>query len=155
MEEGSNIEKNYSFACVTVRNYNRNLDKLLSETFKKTETSFANSKSQFLIHLIELGLAIYLKKINQKEDNKEIDSLSIEYKELMALFNSFIEYSRAENEISKVNCKVLNLLSSAILGILIDIAEGRDIDIEEIEKGMYDKIPDRFLKILKQGTNKN
>lgn len=99
--------------------------------------------------MIELGLAIYLKKINQKEDKEDTSSISVEYKELMDLFNSFIEYSKAENEISKVNCKVSNLIGSAILGILIDIADGREIDIEEIEKGMYDKIPDRFLKILK------
>ena len=144
-------DKKYSFACVMVRNYNRALDEMLSETFKKTKNQFANSKSQFIIYLAEIGLSVYLKKLNETEGDVTHDNLE-EIDELRDLFEEFINYSKCENEQSKANHKVSNLLASAILGVLMDIAEGKEIDIEDIENGEYDKIPERFLKILKQGS---
>ena len=80
--------------------------------------------------------------------NLEIDEID----ELKDLFEEFINYSKCENEQAKASHKVSNLLSSAILRVLIDIAEGKEIDIDDIENGEYDKIPERFLKILKQGS---
>ena len=70
----------------------------------------------------------------------------------MFLFEEFINYSKCENEQLKASHKVSNLLASAILGILMDIAEGNEIDIDDIKNGEYDKIPERFLHILKQGS---
>lgn len=146
-------DKKNSFTCVMVRNYNRSLDEMLSETFKKTRNQFANSKSQFLIYLVELGLAVYLKKLNESGGkNVTHDSLE-EINELKNLFEEFINYNRCENEKAKASNKVSNLLASAILGVLMDIAEGKEINTEDIKKGEYDKIPERFLKILKQGSN--
>lgn len=144
-------DKKYSFACVMVRNYNRALDEMLSETFKKTKNQFANSKSQFLIYLAEIGLSVYLKKLNETEGELTHDSLD-EIDELKDLFEEFINYSKCENDQARASHKVSNLLSSAILRVLIDIAEGKEIDIDDIENGEYDKIPERFLKILKQGS---
>ena len=144
-------DKKYSFACVMVRNYNRALDEMLSETFKKTKNQFANSKSQFIIYLAEIGLSVYLKKLNETDGEVTHDSLD-EIDELKDLFEEFIHYSKCENEQAKASHKVSNLLSSAILRVLIDIAEGKEIDIDDIENGEYDKIPERFLKILKQGS---
>ena len=144
-------DKKYSFACVMVRNYNRSLDEMLSETFKKTKNQFANSKSQFLIYLAEIGLLVYLKKLNELGVEVTHDNID-EIDELRDLFEEFINYSKCENEQLKASHKVSNLLASAILGILMDIAEGNEIDINDIENGEYDKIPERFLKILKQGS---
>lgn len=144
-------DKKYSFACVMVRNYNRSLDEMLSETFKKTKNQFANSKSQFLIYLAEIGLSVYLKKLNESGVEVTHDNID-EIDELRDLFEEFINYSKCENEQLKASHKVSNLLASAILGILMDIAEGNEIDIDDIENGEYDKIPERFLKILKQGS---
>lgn len=144
--------KKYSFACVTVRNYNRALDEMLSETFKKTQNQFANSKSQFLNYLTEIGLAVYLKELNKQDGNASVTHESVkEINELKDLFNEFINYSKNENENSKLQQKVSTLLGSAILGILMDIAEGKEINLESIENGDYDKIPERFLKLLKGG----
>ena len=144
-------DKKYSFAHLTVRNYNRQLDEMLSETFKKTKNQFANSKSQFLIYLAEIGLSVYLKKLNESEVEVTHDNID-EIDELTDLFKEFINYSKCENEQLKASHKVSNLLASAILGILMDIAEGNEIDFDDIENGEYDKIPERFLKILKQGS---
>ena len=142
-------DKKYSFACVMVRNYNRSLEEMLSETFKKTKNQFANSKGQFLLYLAEIGLSVYLKKLNESEGEVTHDSLD-EIAELKDLFEEFIHYSKSENEHLRASHRVETLLSSAILRILIDIAEGKEIDIEEIESGEYDKIPERFLNILKK-----
>ena len=54
-----------------------------------------------------------------------------------------------------IHLKVSLLISSAILGVLSDIAEGSEVEIEDIEHGLYDKIPDRFLRILKQTKGSN
>ena len=40
-------DKKYSFACVMVRNYNRALDEMLSETFKKTKNQFGLDRGTF------------------------------------------------------------------------------------------------------------
>lgn len=144
-------DKKYSFTNITVRNYNRALDEMFSETFKKTKNQFANSKSQFILYLAEIGLSVYLKKLNETDGEVVHDSLD-EINELKELFEEFIHYSKSENEHSRASHRVETLLSSAILRILIDIAEGKEIDIEEIESGEYDKIPERFLNILKKGS---
>ncbi len=145
------MDKKYSFACVTVRNYNRNLDKLLSETFKKTQNQFANSKSQFLLYLAELGLTVYLKKSQKGGQSDSSNGCN----ELLDLVNELIEYNKLEGEVNKVHFKVSELIGSAILGILGDIADGKEIDVEDIERGMYDKVPERFLRILKQNMAGN
>lgn len=134
-----------------VRNYNRSLDKMLSETFKKTKNQFANSKSQFLIYLAEIVLSVYLKKLNESGVEVTHDNID-EIDEVKDLFKEFINYSKCESEQLKASHKVSNLFASAILGILMDITEGNEIDIDDIENGEYDKIPERFLKILKQGS---
>lgn len=57
-----NLDKKYSFANVTVRNYNNKFERELSSEFKETQNQFANSKSQFYLYLAELGLEVHKKR---------------------------------------------------------------------------------------------
>ena len=147
------MDKKYSFANVTVRNYNRKFERELSEEFKEIQNQFANSKSQFYLYLASLGLEVHKKrKLKSNEENKESVN---ENDEALELLNCLIDYVKDENELTMIHLKVSLLISSAILGVLSDIAEGSEVEIEDIEHGLYDKIPDRFLRILKQTKGSN
>ena len=143
-----NLDKKYSFANVTVRNYNNKFERELSNEFRETQNQFANSKSQFYLYLAELGLEVH-KKRKQKIQEPEVDSL-LGFEEVLDLIDELIGFERSEKEISLKYFKVLLQIESAILGILVDIADGNEVDPEDVDRGLYDNVPERFLRILKQ-----
>ena len=142
------MDKKYSFANVTVRNYNNKFERELSEEFKATQNQFANSKSQFYLYLAELGLEVHKKrKLKINESNVEAN---VDFEEVEELLDELIEFLKSEREVTLKYFKVLLQIESAVLGVLVDIAEGTEVDSEEVERGLYDNIPERFLRILKQ-----
>ena len=146
------MDKKYSFANVTVRNYNRKFERKLSEEFMEIENQFANSKSQFYLYLASLGLEVHLKR---KQKNKDVTKELIkENNELQEILNDLSDYLKTENEEVLIYLKVILVINSTILGVLSEIAEGNDIENEDIEHGLYDVIPERFLRILKQKGSK-
>ena len=143
-----NLDKKYSFANVTVRNYNNEFERDLSNEFRETQNQFANSKSQFYLYLAELGLEVH-KKRKQKLQEPEVES-SLDLDEVLELIDELIEFVKSEREVTIKYFKVLLQIESAILGILVDIAEGNEVDPEDVDRGLYDNVPERFLRILKQ-----
>ena len=147
------MDKNYSFANVTVRNYNNKFERELSEEFKETQNQFANSKSQFYLYLAELGLEVHKKrKLKINESNVEAN---VDFEEVEELLDELIEFLKSEREVTLKYFKVLLQIESAVLGVLVDIAEGTEVDSEEVERGLYDNIPERFLRILKQSKGRS
>ena len=147
------MDKKYSFANVTVRNYNNKFERELSEEFKETQNQFANSKSQFYLYLAELGLEVHKKrKLKLNESNIEAN---VDFEEVEELLDELIEFLKSEREVTLKYFKVLLQIESAVLGVLIDIAEGTEVDSEEVERGLYDNIPERFLRILKQSKGRS
>ena len=147
------MDKKYSFANVTVRNYNNKFERELSEEFKKTQNQFANSKSQFYLYLAELGLEVHKKrKLKLNESNVEAN---VDFEEVEELLDELIEFLKSEREVTLKYFKVLLQIESAVLGVLVDIAEGTEVDSEEVERGLYDNIPERFLRILKQSKGRS
>ena len=147
------MDKNYSFANVTVRNYNNKFERELSEEFKETQNQFANSKSQFYLYLAELGLEVHKKrKLKLNESNIEAN---VDFEEVEELLDELIEFLKSEREVTLKYFKVLLQIESAVLGVLVDIAEGTEVDSEEVERGLYDNIPERFLRILKQSKGRS
>ena len=147
------MDKKYSFANVTVRNYNNKFERELSEEFKATQNQFANSKSQFYLYLAELGLEVH-KKRKLKLNESNIES-NIDFEEVEELLDELIEFLKSEREVTLKYFKVLLQIESAVLGVLVDIAEGTEVDSEEVERGLYDNIPERFLRILKQSKGRS
>ena len=142
------MDKKYSFANVTVRNYNSKFERKLSAEFREMQNQFANSKSQFYLYLASLGMEVHEKrKLKSKEPIKDV---VIDNGEILDLLNCLIEYIKDEKELTMMHLRVSLLMSSAILGVLTDIADGSEVEIEDIEHGLYDKIPERFLRVLKQ-----
>ena len=147
------MDKKYSFANVTVRNYNNKFERELSEEFKATQNQFANSKSQFYLYLAELGLEVHKKrKLKLNESNVEAN---VYFEEVEELLDELIEFLKSEREVTLKYFKVLLQIESAVLGVLVDIAEGTEVDSEEVERGLYDNIPERFLRILKQSKGRS
>ena len=147
------MDKKYSFANVTVRNYNNKFERELSEEFKATQNQFANSKSQFYLYLAELGLEVHKKrKLKINESNVEAN---VDFEEVEELLDELIEFLKSEREVTLKYFKVLLQIESAVLGVLVDIAEGTEVDSEELERGLYDNIPERFLRILKQSKGRS
>ena len=147
------MDKKYSFANVTVRNYNNKFERELSEEFKATQNQFANSKSQFYLYLAELGLEVHKKrKLKLNESNIEAN---VDFEEVEELLDELIEFLKSEREVTLKYFKVLLQIESAVLGVLVDIAEGTEVDSEEVERGLYDNIPERFLRILKQSKGRS
>lgn len=147
------MDKKYSFANVTVRNYNNKFERELSEEFKETQNQFANSKSQFYLYLAELGLEVHKKrKLKLNESNIEAN---VDFEEVEELLDELIEFLKSEREVTLKYFKVLLQIESAVLGVLVDIAEGTEVDSEEVERGLYDNIPERFLRILKQSKGRS
>ena len=147
------MDKKYSFANVTVRNYNNKFERELSEEFKETQNQFANSKSQFYLYLAELGLEVHKKrKLRLNESNVEAN---VDFEEVEELLDELIEFLKSEREVTLKYFKVLLQIESAVLGVLVDIAEGTEVDSEEVERGLYDNIPERFLRILKQSKGRS
>ena len=147
------MDKKYSFANVTVRNYNNKFERELSEEFKETQNQFANSKSQFYLYLAELGLEVHKKrKLKLNESNIEAN---VDFEEVEELLDELIEFLKSEREVTLKYFKVLLQIESAVLGVLVDIAEGTEVDSEEVERGLYENIPERFLRILKQSKGRS
>ena len=147
------MDKKHSFANVTVRNYNNKFERELSEEFKATQNQFANSKSQFYLYLAELGLEVHKKrKLKLNESNVEAN---VYFEEVEELLDELIEFLKSEREVTLKYFKVLLQIESAVLGVLVDIAEGTEVDSEEVERGLYDNIPERFLRILKQSKGRS
>ena len=147
------MDKKHSFANVTVRNYNNKFEREVSEEFKATQNQFANSKSQFYLYLAELGLEVHKKrKLKLNESNVEAN---VYFEEVEELLDELIEFLKSEREVTLKYFKVLLQIESAVLGVLVDIAEGTEVDSEEVERGLYDNIPERFLRILKQSKGRS
>ena len=147
------MDKKYSFANVTVRNYNNKFERELSEEFKETQNQFANSKSQFYLYLAELGLEVH-KKRKSKINESNVEA-NVDFEEVEELLDELIEFLKSEREVTLKYFKVLLQIESAVLGVLVDIAEGTEVDSEEVERGLYDNIPERFLRILKQSKGRS
>lgn len=141
--------KDAKFSYTAVRIYSKDLLDRLQAAFERTENSFAANKSEFLVHLIELGLADYQKEITTKRDNPTGTALerATDIEDFTELLNQYITFARNENERSKESLKVCEGLSSSIYNILVEYLDGKFVDREAVEAGKYDKLPKRFDKI--------
>lgn len=140
--------KDSRFSYTAVRIYSKDLIDKLEEAFVRTETSFASNRSEFLVHLIELGLASYQREVGTKRDNP-IDSAferPTDIDDFQDLLDEYITYSRGENEKSQEMLEICEGLASAIFNILVESLEGNFIDKEAAEAGKYDDLPKRFKK---------
>ena len=140
--------KDSKFSYTAVRIYNIDLISELEKTFKRTETSFASNRSQFLVHLIELGLGSYKETLEGKRSmpNERPFELPTDIEDLRDLLDKYISYSRDADRKSKEKLEVCESLASAILNVLLASLEGDFVDKEACEAGKYDEVPKRFRK---------
>lgn len=88
--------KDSKFSYTAVRIYNTDLIEELEKTFNRTETSFASNRSQFLVHLIELGLGSYKETLEGKRSmpNEKPFDLPTDIEDLRDLLDKYITYGK-------------------------------------------------------------
>lgn len=147
--------KDSKFSYTAVRIYNIDLINELEKTFKRTETSFASNRSQFLVHLIELGLGSYKETLEGKRSmpNERPFDLPTDIEDLRDLLDKYITYSRDADKKSKEKLDVCESLAAAILNVLMAFLEGDFVDREACEAGKYDEVPKRFKKKKEDGED--
>ena len=140
--------KDSKFSYTAVRIYNTDLIEELEKTFNRTETSFASNRSQFLVHLIELGLGSYKETLEGKRSmpNEKPFDLPTDIEDLRDLLDKYITYSRDQNKKSGEKLEVCESITSAILNILLASLNGDFIDKEACDAGKYDEVHKRFKK---------
>ena len=126
-------DKKYSFSNVTVRIYEEDFLKLVSEVFRKTENQFANSKSAFVVHYFKKGF----EGDNHSDGNSSNAEVIKEVRELRKSIDNLVSCLRAEKTSKCTNEKDFIEVQSAIIELLKVIAEELGLDEDLLNgKGM-------------------
>lgn len=139
-----------SFAYVSVRFYDISFLKELENYFEIHKGEFDSSKSKFIAYLALVGFES-LKKANSKKENDAIRNDVSDTKEILEGLAIYLN-----NEITSIRCEleVLEKLLASSQKLILDLADGRKIDLEMLERGFLDKIPKRFEDHLLNGIAK-
>lgn len=125
----------------------RKINKLVEIGYGKTINEVVNKTNL-------VGIDIVYEKIVEQKKNS---SFYIE-EQMGELSNKLTEYSRLLMEKSKEQLSieyVNQLLISSIHNILINYIKFGTIDVEQIEKGLYDILPERFSNLIYEINKSN
>ncbi len=140
-------ETNTDFNSVTVRFYDTALQEKLRNVYLKSNSE---SKSNFLIELIERSLqndeAFSKRQAEVIAANKEISKqLAALATRVEVLENTFYTQLNRHSD----NLRVLTKLAACMYHTLLAINDGSCLLREEAEKGLWDYLPERLIRIEK------
>lgn len=122
-------DKKYSFSNVTVRIYEGQLLKDASETYRRTENQFANSKSAFMVYFFKKG---FYGDSTNGDVSSNADILT-ELKELRKSIDVLSDCLKAEKTNSTTNTKNYVEIQGSIIDLLLRIASELGLDGEAIK----------------------
>lgn len=131
----------------TIRIYDKKLDDRLQQIYEDLPVTFPNMNT-LLKELVDRGLRSLEKDIYNKKDSSDLSALFEEIRhtsETLALLVKIVEERFKEVNISN---KVLQKLAGCNHSILFGMSCGNPKDPEYVEKGFYDKLPERFEAII-------
>lgn len=139
-----NKERNADFHTVTLRFYDTALQERLREDYLKSNSE---NKSNFLIELIEQSLlhseAFSKRQAEVTASNNEISKqLAVLANRVSILENTFYSQLNQNSD----NLSTLTKLASCLYHVLLALNDGSCILREELDKGWWDYLPDRFTK---------
>lgn len=140
-----NKERNADFHTVTVRFYDTALQERLRKTYLESDNE---SKSNFLIELIEQSLqndeAFSKRQAEIISSNNEIaKQLAVLANRMDVLENTvFTQFNRHSDCLH-----TLMKLNSSMYHVLLALNDGSFLLREEIDKGWWDYLPERFTKV--------
>ena len=137
-------EKRYS-----IRIYDKRINDRLRKVYDDLPITFPNM-NVLIVELINRGLKSLEKEIyNKKEDVSDlelIENLSHKIDEIKLV----LEIIQERQLQSSVTDKIVQKLLGCNNAILVGMNNGKPKDDEYIEKGFYDKLPDRFVALIEK-----
>lgn len=133
---------------IYVRIYDKNLVEKYEEV-KNTRREKINN-NEFTQELIKLGLTVLS---SSKDSTESFLNTSNEIKRMLGVI---IQELRKDSFEKTVDAEMNNKKLNAIHNIIVAQAKGETVTEDEIESGMYDTLPDRFIdEYLKNGNRNN
>ncbi len=133
---------------IYVRIYDKNLVEKYEEV-KNTRREKINN-NEFTQELIKLGLTV----LSTSKDSAE--SFLNTSNEIKRMLGVIIQELRKDSFEKTVDAEMNNKKLNAIHNIIVAQAKGETVTGDEIESGMYDTLPDRFIdEYLKNGNTNN
>ncbi len=131
--------------------YVRIYDKKIVEKYTEVKNSKREkiSDNEFCQELIKLGLGVLA---SSKEEFENFNDSSAEIKRLLGVV---IKELRKQNSSNSTFNEINNKKSNAIYNLLVAQATGETVTENEIENGMYDTLPERFIEEIKMKGEKN
>lgn len=131
--------------------YVRIYDKKLVEKYEEVKNSKREkvTDNDFAQELIKLGLDVLT---SSKEGFENFVDSSAEIKRLLGVI---IKELRKQSNDNSLTSEINNKKSNAIYNLLVAQAIGETVTENEIENGMYDAMPERFVEEIRMKGDKN
>lgn len=131
--------------------YVRIQDKKLADKYneiKKTRREKV-SDNEFAQELIKLGLDV----LSANKD--ELNNFTNSSEEIKRLLGLVLKEVRKMSKDNSAMIQIKNKKSNAIYNLLVAQSLGQEVTETEIENGMYDELPERFVEELREGGDMN
>lgn len=131
----------------TIRIYDKRIEDRLQRIYNDLPVTF-KTMNELMKELIDRGLRSLEKDIYNKKDETDLSSLFDEIRHTsdnLHLLTNIVQEKFKELSISN---KVLQKLAGCNYSLLSGINSGQPKDHEYVEKGFYDKLPERFVSII-------
>lgn len=129
--------------------YVRIYDKKLADKYCEVKNSKRkkSTDNEFVQELISLGLGV----LSASKENFE--SFNDSASEIKRMLGVVIKELRKESETKALTTEINNRKQNAIYNVLVAQATGQVVTENEIENGMYDTMPERFVELLQKGDS--
>lgn len=107
------------------------------------------SDNEFAQELIKLGLDV----LSANKD--ELNNFTNSSEEIKRLLGLVLKEVRKMSKDNSAMTQIKNKKSNAIYNLLVAQSLGQEVTETEIENGMYDELPERFVEELREGGDMN
>lgn len=131
--------------------YVRIQDKRLADKYDEIKNSRREkvSDNEFAQELIKLGLGV----LSANKD--ELNNFTNTSEEIKRLLGLVLKEVRKLSQDNSAMTQIRNKKSNAIYNLLVAQSLGQEVTETEIENGMYDELPERFVEELREGGDMN
>lgn len=133
----------------TIRIYDKRLDDRIHKLYKDLPVTFPNMNA-LLKELVDRGLRSLEKDVYNKKDTNDLTALFDEIRHASENLRLLIKVVEERFKELCVGNKILQKLTGCNYSMLFGISSGNPKDSEYIEKGFYDKLPERFESIIEE-----
>ncbi len=126
--------------------YVRIYDKKIAEKYDSVKSSRREkiSDNEFVQELIKLGLSVLT--VSKDEAENFVDASN----EIKRLLGVVVKEIRSLSKEKILSTEINNKRQNAIYNLLVAQTTGEEVTEKEIEEGMYDTLPERFIDEIKQ-----